>query len=239
MLRALIFDFDGVVADNEPIHLSAFQDVLREQDIILTAEEYYNRYVGYDDKGCLEAVLEAHGRPRSKAIINDLMGKKARIFMVRLKEQLFIFPGVQQLVREAATRYHLAIASGALRPEIEFVLEQAGLRKAFEHITSAEDVARGKPDPEAYLHALGALNRMRQRNGLPEPALQAEQCLVVEDTLAGIQAARAAGMKILAVANTHTLQDLHEADAVVKSLEEINLEELASRLWGAEPGEWD
>lgn len=239
MLRALIFDFDGVVADNEPIHLSAFQDVLREQDIILPAEEYYNHYVGYDDKGCFEAVLEAHGRPRSHDIITELVGRKARIFMVRLKERLFIFPGVQQLVREAATRYHLAIASGALRHEIEFVLEQAGIRKAFEHITSAEDVARGKPDPEVYLHALSALSRQRRRNGPSEPTLKPEQCLVIEDTLAGIRAARAAGMKVLAVANTHTLQDLHEADAVVKSLEEVNLEELATRLWGAEPGDWD
>lgn len=239
MLRALIFDFDGVVADNEPIHLSAFQDVLHDLGITLTAQDYYAHYVGYDDKGCFAAVLEAHDRPRSKPIINDLVAKKARIFMGRLKERLFIFPGVQELVREAAGRYHLAIASGALRHEIEFVLEHGGIRKAFEHITSAEDVERGKPDPETYLHALDGLSRLRLRNGAREPELKADECLVIEDTLAGIRAAHAAGMKVLAVANTHTLQDLHEADAVAKTLEEVNLEELAHRLWGLEAGEWD
>lgn len=239
MLRALIFDFDGVVADNEPIHLSAFQDVLRDVDISLTAQDYFAHYVGYDDKGCFEAVLTAHGRPHSKPIINDLVAKKAPIFMGRLKERLFIFPGVQPLVREAAGRYHLAIASGALRHEIEFVLEQGGIRKAFEHITSAEDVVRGKPDPEVYLHALGGLSRLQPRNGVSEPELKADECLVIEDTLAGIRAAHVAGMKVLAVANTYTQQDLHEADAVAKSLEEVNLEELASRLWGGEPGQWD
>ncbi len=239
MLRAIIFDFDGVVADNEPIHLAAFQDVLREQNITMTTEEYYDRYVGYDDKGCFEAVLKAHGRPRSSALIAGMIAKKSRIFMDRLKARLRIFPGVQTLVQEASARYHLAIASGALRHEIEFVLEQAGLRKAFTHITSAEDVAQGKPDPECFLHALNGLSRLPRRNGRAEPAVKAEECLVIEDTLAGIQAARAAGMKVLAVANTHPAQELHQADAVVTSLEEVNLDELLPRLWGAEQGQWD
>jgi HAD superfamily hydrolase (TIGR01509 family) len=238
MLRALIFDFDGVVADNEPIHLSAFQDVLRDLGITLAAQDYYAHYVGYDDKGCFDAVLEAHGRPRSRRIISDLVAKKAGIFMARLKEGLFIFPGVQQLVREADGRYHLAIASGALRHEIEFVLEHAGLRKAFAHVTSAEDVERGKPDPEAYLHALQGLDRCL-RTEASEPELKADECLVIEDTVAGIQAAHAAGMKALAVANTYAVQDLHDADATAKTLEEVNLEELAHRLWGLEAGEWD
>jgi HAD superfamily hydrolase (TIGR01509 family) len=239
MLRALIFDFDGVVADNEPIHLAAFQDVLRELHIPLTTEEYYARYVGYDDKGCFEEVLKVHGRPYPKAAIDELIAKKSLIFMARLKDRLFIFPGVQSLVQEAAGRYHLAIASGALRHEIEFVLEQAGIRKAFEHITSAEEVARGKPDPECFLHALKGLSGIRRRDGRPEPTLKADECLVIEDTLAGIHAARAAGMKVLAVANTHAVEDLQEADAVVRSLEEVNLDELAIRLWGAEAGDWD
>ena len=129
----------------------------------------------------------------------------------------------------AAARYRLAIASGALRHEIEFILDQAGIRKEFEHITSSEDVTRGKPDPEGFLHALAALNRAT----LPgQPPLTAGECLAVEDSIPGIQAAHRAGMKVLAVANTHTVQDLHEADAVTASLQEVNLVELTSRLWG-------
>ena len=234
MLRAIIFDFDGVVADNEPAHFAIFQQVLGEIGVPLTEREYYADYLGYDDKGCFAAVLAAHGRPAPKAMLDDLVARKARAYFEHIRRHLVIFPGVRELVREAAGRYRLAIASGALRHEIEFILDQAGIRKEFEHITSSENVARGKPDPEGFLHALASLNR---RSSTGHISLTAEDCLVIEDSIPGIRAAHAAGMKVLAVANTHTAQDLHEAEAVTKSLEEINLAELESRLWGT--GEYD
>ncbi|MGH7164885.1 MAG: HAD family hydrolase [Nitrospiraceae bacterium] len=228
MLRAIVFDFDGVVADNEPIHFIMFQRVLGEIGVPLTEEEYYTQYVGFDDKGCFAAVLSAHGKPAPKDRIDALVARKARAYLEHIKCHLVIFPGVREFVREAAGRCRLAIASGALRHEIEFILQEAGIRKEFEHITSAEDVTRGKPDPEAYLHALAALNRKRVAG---QSGLEAEDCLVIEDSIPGIRAAHAAGMKVLAVANTHTIQDLHEAEAVCHSLQEINLSELAQRLW--------
>jgi beta-phosphoglucomutase-like phosphatase (HAD superfamily) len=120
----------------------------------------------------------------------------------------------------------LAIASGALRHEIEYILETAGLRKAFLHITSAEDVRRGKPDPEPFLLALAALQKR-------EPDLTAASCLVIEDSLPGVHGAKAAGMKVLAVTNTHTVQDLHEAHAITCSLQDTSLAELRGRLWPA------
>lgn len=227
-LCAIIFDFDGVVADNEPIHFTMFQRVLGEIGLFLSEEEYYANYLGYDDKGCFAAVLAARGRPAPKATIDGLVSRKARVYLDSIREHLVIFPGVRELVREAATRFRLAIASGALRHEIEFILEQAGIRKEFEHITSAEDVTHGKPDPEGFLHALAALNR---KTPAGHPTLIADDCLVIEDSIPGIRAGHAAGMKVLAVANTHTLQDLHEADAVVRSLAEVNLSELETRLW--------
>jgi len=229
MLRAILFDFDGVVADNEPIHLAMFQKVLGEIGVSLTEEDYYAKYLGYDDKGCFAAVVEAHGRPAPKALLDDLVARKARLYLEHIRRHLVIFPGVREFVRDAASRHRLAICSGALRHEIQFILDQAGIRKEFEHITSAEDVSRGKPDPEGYLHALASLN---QRAPSGHGGLTAEDCLVVEDSIPGIRAAHAAGMKVLAVANTHTIQDLHEADEVVHSLEEANLSELESRLWG-------
>jgi beta-phosphoglucomutase len=236
MLRAVIFDFDGVVADSEPIHLATFQKILAEVGVRLTEEEYFARYLGYDDKGCFAAALAANGRPASPELIGDLVARKARAYIRHVKQHLVIFPGVRELVREAARQYRLAIASGALRHEIEFILEQAGIRKEFEHITSAEDVAQGKPHPEPYLHALAALNRTAGRG---HGSLAAEDCLAVEDSIPGIQSARAAGMKVLALANTHTIQDLHEADAVAQSLVEVNLAELENRLWDQEPGDYD
>ncbi|MEW6544399.1 MAG: HAD family phosphatase [Nitrospirota bacterium] len=230
MLKAIIFDFDGVVADNEPIHFATFQKVLSEIGLPLSEADYYGKYLGFDDKGCFEAVLTAHGRPVSRKLIEDLVARKASAYLDHIKRRLVIFPGVRELAREAASRYRLAIASGALRHEIEFILEQAGIRKEFEHITSAEDVTRGKPDPEPYVHALQGLNRSRPSGAAP---LRAEDCLVIEDSIPGIRAAHAAGMKALAVSNTHTVQDLHEADAVTSSLADVRLSDLEQRLWGA------
>jgi HAD superfamily hydrolase (TIGR01509 family) len=157
-----------------------------------------------------------------------LIARKAKAYLDHIRDHLVIFPGVRELVREAATRHRLAIASGALRHEIEYILEQAGIRKEFEHITSSEDVRHGKPDPEGYLHALAALNRRPQTGQAP---LAAADCLVIEDSIPGIQAGHAAGMKVLAVANTHKVDELREADAITHSLAEVSLGELEQRLW--------
>jgi HAD superfamily hydrolase (TIGR01509 family) len=230
MLRAIIFDFDGVVADSEPIHLAVFQRVLGEAGFFLSPEEYYADYLGYDDRGCFRAFLATHGQSPSDKTIDDLVARKAAAYLDHIKQNLVIFPGVRELVREAASRLRLAIASGALRHEIEYILECAGIRKEFEHITSAEDVRNGKPDPEPFLHALASLNRTARPR---QDRLTADDCLVIEDSIPGIKAAHAARMKVLAVANTHTVQDLHEADALAHSLAEVRLPELEARLWPA------
>jgi HAD superfamily hydrolase (TIGR01509 family) len=228
MLRALIFDFDGVVADSEPAHLAMFQQVLGELGIFLSKEEYYADYLGYDDRGCFAAALSAHSRPADETVIQSLVTRKARAYLDYIRQHLYIFPGVQSFVAEAAARYPLAIASGALRQEIEFILEVAGLREAFAHITSAEDVAQGKPAPDPFLHALEHLNRTMPPTQTP---LSPGNCLVIEDSIPGIRAGHAAGMKVLAVANTHAIDELQEADAVTPSLGEVRLSELEQRLW--------
>jgi len=225
-LTAVIFDFDGVIADTEPLHFAGFRQTLAEIGITLTESDYYANYLGYDDLGCFIAALTAHKHPTDPAALAQLMQRKARAYLESVTDHLVIFPGVREFVREAAAAYPLAIASGALRHEIEVILEQAGLRKEFLHITSAEDVTRGKPDPQPFLHALNGLNRQRR-----EPLITAESCLVIEDSLPGIRSAKTAGMKVLAVANTHTIQDLHEAHAAAQSLSQIRLNELRERLW--------
>lgn len=227
MLRAIIFDFDGVIADSEPIHLAVFQRVLGKKGYVLTREEYYADYLGYDDRGCFEAFLIAHGHAVSPRLIEELVEEKAADYFEYIKERQVMFPGVQTFIHEASAHYSLAICSGALRHEIEFILEQSGIRKEFVHITSAEDVIRGKPDPEGFLHALHALNQQGVK-----PALTPQDCLVVEDSLPGIRAAHASGMKVLAVANTHRIEDLQEADAITASLADVKLPELTTHLWG-------
>jgi beta-phosphoglucomutase len=227
MLRALIFDFDGVIADSEPIHFAVFQRVLGDKGFFLSQEEYYADYLGYDDKGCFAAFLTAHGHPMTPETIDDLVKQKAAAYFDYIKERPVIFPGVCDFIHEAATRHPLAVCSGALRHEIEFILEQAGIRKAFEHITSAEDVIHGKPNPEGFLHALAALNQQGAGRFITP-----SECLVIEDSLPGIRGAHAGGMKVLAVANTHHVEELQEADAVTASLADVKLSELLHRLWG-------
>lgn len=225
-LSAIIFDFDGVIADSEPLHFAALRLTLAEIDISLNESDYYANYLGYDDRGCFIAALTAHQRPAHPSVVEPLMQRKARAYLESVKDHLVIFPGVREFVAEAAAAYPLAIASGALRHEIEFILEQAGLRNAFLHITGAEDVAKGKPNPEPFLHAMAALNRQRQNQ-----TIVSESCLVIEDSIPGLRAAKAASMKVLAIANTHTIQDLHEAHAVAPSLSQVRLSELRERLW--------
>ena len=225
-LRALIFDFDGVIANTEPLHFSGLRQTLSEIGIELTEAEYYADYLGYDDRGCFIAALTANHRPFDPASITQLMKRKAVAYLESVKHHQVIFPGIPEFVRDVARAYPLAIASGALRHEIEYILEEAGLRKEFLHIISAEDVTKGKPDPQAFLMAWKAL---QQRDA----SLTTVSCLVIEDSLPGIRGAKAAGMKVLAVTNTHTVQDLNEADAIVSSLKDISLENLRMRLWSA------
>lgn len=223
-LRALIFDFDGIIANTEPLHFAGLHQTLKEIGIELTEAEYYADYLGYDDRGCFIAALTANGRPIDPAALSRLMKRKAVAYLESVKHHQVIFPGIPEFVRDAARIYPLAIASGALRHEIEYILEEAGLRKDFLHIISAEDVTKGKPDPQPFLMAWKALQQQ-------DAGLTTASCLVIEDSLPGIRGAKAAGMKVLAVTNTHTVQDLHEAHAITHSLKDTRLADLRMRLW--------
>ena len=225
-MRAIIFDFDGVIADTEPLHFEGLRRTLADIGITLTEADYYANYLGFDDRGCILEALRVNRRPATAPLVQDLMHKKAVAYLASIKDHLVIFPGVRAFVEKAAATYPIAIASGALRPEIELILEQAGIRKAFRHITSAEDVMNGKPNPEPFLHALAGLNHEAGTSPLTPGT-----CLVIEDSLPGIRAAKTAGMKVLAIANTHTVQDLHEAHAISHSLTDTNLADLRARLW--------
>ena len=223
MLKAILFDFDGVLADTEPLHFRTFQAVLAEQGLELNEQDYYGKYVGLDDKGCFTAVYSDHSRAFTPETIERLVERKAGMLFVQLKTNHIVYPGIAKFVTMIAARYRLAVVSGALRHEIEYSLGVAGIRNLFEQITSAQDVRHGKPDPEGYLHALGQLNRVTP--------LTAPECLVIEDTVQGIQAAQAAGMRCLAVSNTFTSDELKLADAVTATLKAEDLASLERRFW--------
>ncbi len=219
MLRALIFDFNGIIVDDEPIHFELFRRVLAEEGIELTEENYYARYLGFDDRGAFSAAYRENGRSLGESLLTRLIGRKAVYYQSAIQNKVRIFPGVEKLIAALAPAVPLAVASGALRQEIETILSTAGLLKHFSVIISAEDVNRGKPEPEIFLKALAALNAQAKNSD----HITAADCLVVEDSKEGIRGARRAGMKCLAVSNSHPAELLQEANAVVTSLEEVDL----------------
>lgn len=224
MLKAILFDFNGIIADDEPLHLALFQKVLGEENIPLSREDYYGKnYLGMDDRDCFEAVLKAHGRDPGEDELKRLIERKARAYQESSTSHLRVFPGAAELVHRAAERYPLAIVSGALRPEIEMILAQAGLRSRFRVIVSAEDVREGKPSPEGFRKALREINA---QSPSPGAGIQAVECLVIEDSPFGIAGARAAGMRCLAVTNSYPAERLKDADLTVSSLEGLGLEAL-------------
>jgi beta-phosphoglucomutase-like phosphatase (HAD superfamily) len=219
--RALIFDFDGVLADSEPLHLAAFQRALAPEGIVLTREDYYASYLGYDDGDAIAVALRRHRQPDDGARVRALMARKAEHFLALVGAGVPLFPGAAALVREAAAHVPLAIGSGALRREIELILNRAGLRDCFAAIVSAEDVAHGKPAPDTYLRACVAL-------GDRAPGLLPAECTVVEDSPDGVEAARRAGMRCLAVCHSAPAARLQAADVVVERLEEVTWSRLAA-----------
>lgn len=226
-LKAIIFDFNGVIVDDEPLHLELFKQVLSEEGIGLSDEDYHAKYLGYDDRGCFVAALTDAGRVEAAMnadFIHELIERKAEYYRRAIKERCLLFPGAVELIKRSAARFPLAIASGALRSEIEWVLEQGGVRGCFREIVAAEDVAACKPDPEGYVKARAALNA---RGGA---AILAAECLVIEDSIAGVQAAKAAGMRCVGVTNSYTAAELAEADAVVATLEGFEPEQMFGGL---------
>jgi beta-phosphoglucomutase len=222
MLDAIIFDFNGIIADDEPLHLEMFQKVLAEQGIPLFREEYYTHFLGMDDRDCFKAVLAARKRPADDDLVDQLIAKKADYYARAINERLIIFPGVKALISIASATYPLAIASGALRHEIEGILNAINLRAAFSVIVGAEDVRHGKPAPDCFVTALARLNHLR--SGRPGSApIAASSCLVIEDSPWGVTAAHTAGMKCLAVTNSYSADSLKEADHVVSTLEGLPL----------------
>jgi beta-phosphoglucomutase len=221
MLRTVIFDFDGVITDSEILHLRAFNKVLSDYGIEIATRDYYKTYLGLTDVDCFKLLIQ-QGRLNSINIgIEDLVEQKNVVFEELAKSEGKIIEGVRDFLEMLAQNgVPMAICSGALLAEIELILEQAQLRTFFEVIVSAEFVKKGKPHPEGFLLTLQKLNQERQ------PLILAEQCIVVEDSHWGLDAAKAAGMHAVAVTNTYDADQLKTAEMVVNHLNEIKMDDL-------------
>ncbi len=222
MLKAIIFDFDGVIADTEHLHLKAFQLTFIEKGIELSDEDYFANYLAYDDKTLFRELLKDRNFEHDEALISDFINRKSEHFENVLKGNILVLEGVPEFISRISGKYPLAIGSGALRSEIIEILESVGLREHFEIIVSADEVINCKPDPEVFIEALRRLNNLDSVSETISP----HECLVIEDSTSGIQAAHSAGMKCLAITNSYTAEKLSEAELIVESLKAISVEEL-------------
>jgi beta-phosphoglucomutase len=227
-IDAVIFDYNGVLVDDESVHFALFREVLAQEEVVITELDYHERYLGFDDRRCFEAALLDNGQSASRERLDQLIARKANRYIAFAEQGLRFFPAAAKTLEMTAVRWPVAICSGALRSEIEYGLRRLGCRDKIVAIVSAEDTDRCKPDPTSYRLALEALrlcawedhSEMTGRRQNAQRELLAANCLVVEDSLAGIAAARGAGMHTVGVSNTYTAYQLREAgaDAVIDGL---------------------
>ena len=233
MLRAIIFDFDGVIVDSERSIFELTQEMAAREGWTVTEEEYFRDYLALDDRGIIEHLYRSHGRPIDPARRDELIKWKFDAYQNIIRDGLPAMPGAVEFVRKAAAQFPLAIASGSLRVEIEHLLTKPGLRESFAVLATADDCERSKPDPEVYLKALAGL---RELPALASPLLAAEECLAIEDAPLGVVAAQRAGMKCLALAHSRPRDELRHAEWVCREFREVSLERLVETFPGVQEG---
>jgi beta-phosphoglucomutase len=215
MLRAVVFDFDGVIANSEPLHFRAFRDVLAAQHVTLAEADYYRVYLGFDDLHAFRQISIDRGLAWGPDHLAELVSIKA-VRMEQLEaDTSILFPGAREAIQRAAAAVPLAIASGALRHEIRRVLDREQLTSCFQCIVGAEDTPASKPAPDPYLLAVARLGETIDR-------LQRPECVAIEDSPWGLQSAQAAGLRTMAVAHTYEASAL-VADLVVRSIGELDM----------------
>ena len=206
MTEALLFDFNGVLVDDEAQHYESLAEVLAEEGFPPLSREVYDAdYLGFDDRTSFVEAFRRANRTLTSEHLERLAAAKAAAYRVAIERSLTLVAGAPEFVRAAAARYRLGVVSGALREEIDLILERTGLSPLFEAIVAAQDVPRCKPDPAGFLAARAALDRRRP--------VATRHCVVIEDSLPGLQAARAAGMPCVMLSTSHTAETLRAGGA--------------------------
>ena len=227
-VHAIVFDFDGVIANSEPLHLRAFERTLDAVGVPLAAEEYYADYLGYDDLGLFRALARDRQIAWSDAQIEALVARKAVVLQELLHASEIVFPGAAAFIRAAAAEVPLAIASGALRQEIVAILEAARLAQFFPVIVAAGDTPEGKPSPAPYVLAFQRLCRHIGR------ALDPSRSVAIEDSRWGLESAQGAGLRCVGVTTSYPAGELPGAELVVGGLQDLTIQAL-ERLVTATP----
>lgn len=220
-LAAVVFDFDGVLADSEPVHLQVFQVVLARIGITLSADEYYARYLGYSDRDAFAHVLRDRGVSIDEARLEALLDTKMRLFPEAIGDHA-LYPGAADCIARVAAMVPVAIASGALRHEIALILGRSGLTTQFPVIVAAGETPRSKPAPDPYARAFELL---RDRGALPEGARPSD-VVAIEDSEWGLQSARGAGLRTVGVLTSYTADRLPSAEMIRPSIADVTLADL-------------
>lgn len=218
MIRAVVFDFDGVIANSEPLHFRAFRDVLADRGIPLSERDYYDRYLGFDDVGAFEAIGADRAITLTSEEVEALVATKARRMEALERDGSVLFPGARAAITRMAGTWPTAIASGAIRAEILRVLEHEQLTRFFRVVVGAEDTPRSKPAPDPYLHAVALLS------GTIGAPLEPSECVAIEDSHWGLQSAHAAGLYAIGIAHTYAAEALVDADVVIDHLDRLTPE---------------
>jgi beta-phosphoglucomutase len=219
-LQAIIFDFDGVIANSEPLHLRAFQAVLAEHGVALSAGDYYARYLGHDDVGVFQELARDRGCEWGERQIAALVAAKGVKLQELLHAGAVLFPGAADFIRLSAAAVPIAIASGALPHEIREVVDAASLGDLFTTIVGAGDTAESKPSPEPYQLAF---DQLRAGSGLD---LEPRRTVAIEDSRWGLASASGAGLRCVGVTSSYPAHELPGAEIVVGSLADLTLEML-------------
>lgn len=212
MIKAIFFDFNGVIIDDELLQMRAYEEVLREHEIALTKEWYFSA-LGMDDVTFVRSMFERSNKPLTDEVLRQVQTKKTDLHRRMIETELPLFPGVVTFLKAAAREFSLGLVSMASTEEISYVLERANLRPLFSVAVMAGDVPVCKPAPDCYQSGLEKLNEKRRSERLL-PVL-ASECLAIEDSPPGIESARGAGMRTLGITNTVSDSELRAAGADV------------------------
>jgi beta-phosphoglucomutase len=221
MLRAVIFDFDGVITDSEILHFRAFNEALSRYGIEITLKDYYKDYLGLTDLDLLNLLASKGLLELDDGGIENLAEQKKQVFEKMAETEGRIIEGVSDFLQMLKQNdIPMAICSGALLAEIELILQETQLRPFFEVIVSAEYVKKGKPNPEGLVLTLQKLNKKRR------DVIEPSQCIVIEDSHWGLEAAGAAGMHTVAITNSYDAEQLALAEKVIAHLSQLSISEL-------------
>lgn len=201
--KAVLFDMDGVILDSEPMHVAAFHTTLKSYGKELADDQYKKHFAGKTD----EAGFKDYFKFINESVdLPAIMDAKAKAYLRLAADQLVPYAGIPHLLKRLSTEVPLALVTGSLRDEVDVTLESLGIKECFKVIVTANDVSVGKPGPEGYLKAANLLGK------------RADECVIIEDSPSGVEAANNAGIKCIGITNTHTKSDLAKADIIVEQL---------------------